>query len=109
MGALPIIPQKAFFNIGEAANLCDVKPHVLRYWEQEFSQLAPIKRRGNRRFYSHDDVLIARRIRELLYLRGFTISGARAELAKSKQRIKSGSQKKSSIICKLEDLLEMLS
>ena len=77
---LPAIPAKRYFSIGEVAELCDVKPHVLRYWEQEFTQLKPIKRRGNRRYYQHHEVLMIRRIRELLYNQGFTISGARNQL-----------------------------
>ncbi|MBT3888571.1 MAG: MerR family transcriptional regulator [Nitrosomonadaceae bacterium] len=78
--ALPIIPEKRYFNIGEVGELCSVKPHVLRYWEQEFSQLSSIKRRGNRRYYQHHEVLLIRHIRELLYEQGFTISGARGRL-----------------------------
>lgn len=74
---LPAIPAKRYFTIGEVAQLCNVKPHVLRYWEQEFTQLRPIKRRGNRRYYQHHEVRMVRRIRELLYDQGFTISGAR--------------------------------
>jgi DNA-binding transcriptional MerR regulator len=74
---LPPIPAKRYFAIGEVAELCVVKPHVLRYWEQEFSQIRPMKRRGNRRYYQHHEVLMIRRIRELLYDQGFTISGAR--------------------------------
>ncbi|THJ32470.1 MerR family transcriptional regulator [Lampropedia aestuarii] len=77
---LPPIPAKRYFTIGEVAELCDVKPHVLRYWEQEFTQLRPMKRRGNRRYYQHHEVLMIRRIRELLYGQGFTISGARTRL-----------------------------
>jgi DNA-binding transcriptional MerR regulator len=77
---LPPIPAKRYFAIGEVAELCVVKPHVLRYWEQEFSQLKPMKRRGNRRYYQHHEVLMIRRIRELLYDQGFTISGARNHL-----------------------------
>lgn len=77
---LPPIPVKRYFTIGEVAELCDVKPHVLRYWEQEFTQLRPMKRRGNRRYYQHHEVLMIRRIRELLYEQGFTISGARSRL-----------------------------
>lgn len=77
---LPAIPAKRYFTIGEVADLCDVKPHVLRYWEQEFAQLKPMKRRGNRRYYQHHEVLMVRRIRELLYEQGFTISGARNRL-----------------------------
>ncbi len=77
---LPPIPAKRYFTIGEVSELCGVKPHVLRYWEQEFTQLKPIKRRGNRRYYQHHEVLLVRRIRELLYDEGFTISGARNRL-----------------------------
>jgi DNA-binding transcriptional MerR regulator len=77
---LPPIPPKRYFTIGEVADLCAVKPHVLRYWEQEFSQLKPVKRRGNRRYYQHHEVLLIRRIRQLLYEEGFTISGARNKL-----------------------------
>jgi DNA-binding transcriptional MerR regulator len=77
---LPPIPAKRYFTIGEVSELCGVKPHVLRYWEQEFTQLKPVKRRGNRRYYQHHEVLLIRRIRELLYEEGFTISGARHRL-----------------------------
>jgi DNA-binding transcriptional MerR regulator len=77
---LPPIPAKRYFTIGEVSELCGVKPHVLRYWEQEFTQLKPVKRRGNRRYYQHHEVLLVRRIRELLYREGFTISGARSRL-----------------------------
>lgn len=77
---LPPIPVKRYFTIGEVGDLCGVKPHVLRYWEQEFTQLRPMKRRGNRRYYQHHEVLMIRRIRELLYDQGFTISGARNKL-----------------------------
>jgi DNA-binding transcriptional MerR regulator len=77
---LPAIPAKRYFTIGEVSELCGVKPHVLRYWEQEFTQLKPVKRRGNRRYYQHHEVLLVRRIRELLYEQGFTISGARNRL-----------------------------
>src|ERR1700760_1278567 len=78
--ALPPIPAKRYFTIGEVSDLCGVKPHVLRYWEQEFTQLRPGKRRGNRRYYQHHEVLLIRRIRELLYEQGFTINGARNRL-----------------------------
>ena len=78
--ALPSIPAKRYFTIGEVSDLCGVKPYVLRYWEQEFTQLKPMKRRGNRRYYQHHEVLLIRRIRELLYEQGFTISGARNRL-----------------------------
>ncbi|MGH8757759.1 MAG: MerR family transcriptional regulator, partial [Burkholderiales bacterium] len=77
---LPPIPAKRYFTIGEVSELCGVKPHVLRYWEQEFTQLKPVKRRGNRRYYQHHEVLLIRRIRELLYEQGFTINGARSRL-----------------------------
>jgi DNA-binding transcriptional MerR regulator len=78
--SLPVIPAKRYFTIGEVSDLCGVKPHVLRYWEQEFTQLKPLKRRGNRRYYQHHEVLLIRRIRELLYEHGFTINGARNRL-----------------------------
>ena len=78
---LPPIPDKRYFTIGEASELCSVKPHVLRYWEQEFQQLKPVTRRGNRRYYQHKDVLLVRQIRSLLYEQGFTISGARQQFS----------------------------
>jgi DNA-binding transcriptional MerR regulator len=81
--ALPAIPAKRYFTIGEVSELCGVKPYVLRYWEQEFTQLRPMKRRGNRRYYQHHEVLLVRRIRDLLYDQGFTISGARNRLAEA--------------------------
>jgi len=81
--SLPPIPAKRYFTIGEVSDLCGVKPHVLRYWEQEFTQLKPVKRRGNRRYYQHHEVLLIRRIRDLLYDQGFTISGARNRLDES--------------------------
>ena len=81
--ALPSIPAKRYFTIGEVSELCGVKPYVLRYWEQEFTQLKPMKRRGNRRYYQHHEVLLIRRIRDLLYDQGFTISGARNQLSES--------------------------
>jgi DNA-binding transcriptional MerR regulator len=80
---LPPIPAKRYFTIGEVSELCGVKPHVLRYWEQEFTQLRPMKRRGNRRYYQHHEVLLVRRIRDLLYEQGFTISGARNRLGEA--------------------------
>ena len=83
---LPEIPAKRYFTIGEVSELCDVKPHVLRYWETEFTSLKPVKRRGNRRYYQHHEVLLIRRIRELLYEQGFTISGARNRLDESGRR-----------------------
>ena len=83
---LPVIPAKRYFTIGEVGALCGVKPHVLRYWEQEFSALKPVKRRGNRRYYRRYDVLMIRQIRWLLYDKGFTVTGARAQLKSSKAR-----------------------
>jgi DNA-binding transcriptional MerR regulator len=83
--ALPAIPAKRYFTIGEVSDLCGVKPYVLRYWEQEFTQLKPMKRRGNRRYYQHHEVLLIRRIRDLLYDQGFTISGARNQLTEAQQ------------------------
>lgn len=82
---LPPIPAKRYFTIGEVSDLCGVKPHVLRYWEQEFTQLKPVKRRGNRRYYQHHEVLLIRRIRDLLYEQGFTISGARNRLGDARE------------------------
>ena len=79
--ALPVIPSKRYFTIGEVSELCDVKPHVLRYWEQEFPTLKPVKRRGNRRYYQRHDVVLIRQIRSLLYEQGYTIGGARQNLA----------------------------
>ena len=85
----PPIPAKRYFTIGEVSELCGVKPHVLRYWEQEFTQLRPVKRRGNRRYYQHHEVLLIRRIRELLYEQGFTISGARNRLEEGERHPRS--------------------
>ncbi|WP_077037203.1 MerR family transcriptional regulator [Pelomonas sp. KK5] len=82
--SLPAIPAKRYFTIGEVSDLCGVKPYVLRYWEQEFTQLKPMKRRGNRRYYQHHEVLLIRRIRDLLYDQGFTISGARNQLTETR-------------------------
>ena len=87
---LPAIPAKRYFTIGEVSVLCGVKPYVLRYWEQEFTQLKPVKRRGNRRYYQHHEVLLIRRIRELLYDQGFTISGARNRLAEQTPAVRVG-------------------
>lgn len=86
---LPPIPAKRYFTIGEVAELCAVKPHVLRYWEQEFTQLNPVKRRGNRRYYQHHEVLLIRKIRHLLYDEGFTISGARNRLSDGRTTVSS--------------------
>jgi DNA-binding transcriptional MerR regulator len=96
---LPPIPAKRYFTIGEVSELCGVKPHVLRYWEQEFTQLKPVKRRGNRRYYQHHEVLLIRRIRELLYDQGFTISGARNRLDElvSEPSAKSGRGQRSNL------------
>jgi len=91
--SLPPIPAKRYFTIGEVSELCGVKPHVLRYWEQEFTQLKPVKRRGNRRYYQHHEVLLIRRIRELLYEQGFTISGARNRLDETMRERGSGNSK----------------
>lgn len=111
---LPPIPAKRYFTIGEVSDLCGVKPHVLRYWEQEFAQLKPVKRRGNRRYYQHHEVLLIRRIRELLYDQGFTINGARNKLnnqggheeSKPEQRepkmVLGGSQIRSELLSLLE-------
>jgi DNA-binding transcriptional MerR regulator len=90
--SLPAIPAKRYFTIGEVSDLCGVKPYVLRYWEQEFTQLKPMKRRGNRRYYQHHEVLLIRRIRELLYEQGFTISGARNRLTDNAQRSDAAAQ-----------------
>ena len=87
---LPAIPAKRYFTIGEVSDLCGVKPYVLRYWEQEFTQLKPMKRRGNRRYYQHHEVLLIRRIRDLLYEQGFTISGARNRLADTVSAVRGG-------------------
>ena len=98
--SLPFIPAKRYFTIGEVGELCGVKPHVLRYWEQEFTQLRPVKRRGNRRYYQHHEVLMIRRIRDLLYEQGFTISGARnkmQELAQSQKGLKKDALELSSV------------
>ncbi|MBI2379749.1 MAG: MerR family transcriptional regulator [Gammaproteobacteria bacterium] len=106
---LPPIPAKRYFAIGEVSELCDVKPHVLRYWEQEFPQLKPVKRRGNRRYYQREDVLIIRQIRSLLYEEGFTIGGARQQLSNNEGDDK---QKQRAVVAKLveelEEILELL-
>ncbi len=112
---LPPIPAKRYFTIGEVSELCGVKPHVLRYWEQEFNQLKPVKRRGNRRYYQHHEVLLVRRIRELLYNQGFTISGARNRLdeggvvERSVVDATSEGQMSDSLRNELKSIIEMLS
>lgn len=107
---LPTIPSKRYFTIGEVSELCDVKPHVLRYWEQEFPTLRPVKRRGNRRYYQRHDVILIRQIRSLLYEQGYTIGGARQKLAG--QTAKEDSNQSQQIVhqmrTELEDLLQYL-
>ncbi|HYW02811.1 MAG TPA: MerR family transcriptional regulator [Gammaproteobacteria bacterium] len=107
---LPPIPSKRYFTIGEVSELCGVKPHVLRYWEQEFPHLRPVKRRGNRRYYQHNDVLLIRQIRSLLYEEGFTIGGARQRLASDDARedVHHAQQVARQIRSELEDLLHIL-
>lgn len=107
---LPAIPTKRYFTIGEASELCAVKPHVLRYWEQEFEQLAEIKRRGNRRYYQQHDVLMIRQIRSLLYDQGFTIGGARQRLSSSEVRDESSQAKQviRQMVIELEGVLKLL-
>ena len=113
--ALPPIPAKRYFTIGEVSELCGVNPHVLRYWEQEFTQLKPLKRRGNRRYYQHHEVLLIRRIRDLLYDQGFTISGARnrldeliAEPARKSRAAAAGKATLSAFRNELKSVLEIL-
>ena len=107
---LPVIPGKRYFTIGEVAELCDVKPHVLRYWEQEFPQLKPVKRRGNRRYYQRHDVLLIRQIRSLLYDEGFTIGGARQRLEgeDAKMDVNQSQQIIKQTLVELEELLNIL-
>ncbi|MGD0958880.1 MAG: MerR family transcriptional regulator [Methylomonas sp.] len=107
---LPTIPAKRYFTIGEVSELCCVKPHVLRYWEQEFTTLSPVKRRGNRRYYQRHDVLLIRQIRALLYEQGYTIGGARAHLTsdQSKEDDMRTRQLIHQMIGELEDILELL-
>lgn len=107
---LPPIPGKRYFTIGEVSGLCDVKPHVLRYWEQEFPQLSPVKRRGNRRYYQRQDVLLIRQIRALLYDQGFTIGGARQRLegSEAKQDVTQYKLLIRQMIVELEDVLKVL-
>ncbi|MDT8407444.1 MAG: MerR family transcriptional regulator [Methylococcales bacterium] len=107
---LPAIPAKRYFTIGEVSELCLVKPHVLRYWEQEFSQLAPVKRRGNRRYYQRHDVFLIRQIRALLYEQGYTIGGARAHLSRDsgKEDDIRTRQLIQQTLAELEEILEIL-
>ncbi len=107
---LPPIPAKRYFTIGEVSELCDVKPHVLRYWEQEFPQLKPVKRRGNRRYYQRQDVLMIRQIRSLLYEQGFTIGGARQRMSSDDAKEDSTQFKQliRQMVAELEDLLKDL-
>ena len=108
---LPVIPGKRYFTIGEVAELCDVKPHVLRYWEQEFPQLKPVKRRGNRRYYQRDDVVMIRQIRSLLYEQGYTIGGARLQLSDNHPKDASHNSKLvlREVRMELEEVVELLS
>ena len=107
---LPAIPGKRYFTIGEVSELCQVKPHVLRYWEQEFPQLKPVKRRGNRRYYQRHDVLMIRQIRSLLYEQGFTIGGARQQLSgeTAKEDLQQSQQIIKQIRGELEEVLQIL-
>ena len=107
---LPPIPGKRYFTIGEVSDLCGVKPHVLRYWEQEFPQLKPVKRRGNRRYYQRHDVLVIRQIRSMLYEQGFTIGGARQRLSSSDAKVDANQTQQivRQVRNELEDLLELL-
>ncbi len=107
---LPAIPNKRYFTIGEVSDLCDVKPHVLRYWEQEFPDLKPVKRRGNRRYYQRHDVMLIRTIRDLLYQQGYTIGGARLQLSGETAKEESGqTQQIVRQLCdELEDVLKIL-
>ena len=107
---LPVIPAKRYFAIGEVSELCGVKPHVLRYWEQEFPNLKPVKRRGNRRYYQHHEVLLVRRIRQLLYEEGFTISGARNRLedADARPELRDDGAKQVSFRAELAAIAEIL-
>ena len=107
--SLPPIPAKRYFTIGEVSELCGVKPHVLRYWEQEFTQLRPVKRRGNRRYYQHHEVLMIRRIRDLLYEQGFTISGARNKLQELVQQERDKKRAGEVMLHGLDDLEDNLS
>tara|TARA_Y100000996_G_C22276813_1_gene542303 strand:- start:55 stop:396 length:342 start_codon:yes stop_codon:yes gene_type:complete len=105
---LPTIPSKRYFTISEASNLCNVEAHVLRYWEQEFSQLSPIKRRGNRRYYQRHDVMLIRHIKELLYDNGYTIKGAKQKLSDEVSDQESKSNSISAIRSELESIIDLL-
>ena len=107
---LPVIPGKSYFTIGEVSELCGVKPHVLRYWEQEFPQLKPVKRRGNRRYYQRQDVLMIRQIRSLLYEQGFTIGGARQKMSgqDAREDVTQSQQIVHQVRLELEDVLQLL-
>ena len=105
---LPTIPSKRYFTISEASNLCDVEAHVLRYWEQEFSQLSPIKRRGNRRYYQRHDVMLIRHIKELLYNNGYTIKGANQKLSDEASDQETKSSSVSAIRSELESIIDLL-
>lgn len=107
---LPVIPSKRYFTIGEVSELCGVKPHVLRYWEQEFTLLKPVKRRGNRRYYQRHDVILIRQIRSLLYDQGFTIGGARQQLSgeNAKEDVSQSNQLVKQIKNELEEILHTL-
>src|SRR5690554_3956618 len=107
---LPVIPGKRYFTIGEVSELCDVKPHVLRYWEQEFPQLKPVKRRGNRRYYQRQDIILIRQIKSLLYEQGFTIGGARQRMNGGEEPAKSAIDGKvcSEMIKDLEEVIALL-
>ena len=108
---LPPIPGKRYFTIGEVSDLCSVKPHVLRYWEQEFPQLKPVKRRGNRRYYQRDDVVMIRQIRSLLYEQGYTIGGARLQLSDNHPKGEANNSKQilREVRMELEEVVELLS
>ena len=105
---LPTIPSKRYFTISEASNLCNVEAHVLRYWEQEFSQLSPIKRRGNRRYYQRHDVILIRHIKELLYDNGYTIKGAKQKLSDEASDKETKSSSISAIRSELESIIDLL-
>ncbi|WP_193164731.1 MerR family transcriptional regulator [Microbulbifer hainanensis] len=107
---LPVIPGKRYFTIGEVSELCAVKPHVLRYWEQEFPQLSPVKRRGNRRYYQHQDVILIRQIRALLYEEGYTIGGARLQMESGSDKAETVQVQQiiPQVIAELESVLTLL-